>query len=75
MDKHAVVLLCCYYCRANGNICFWALYYKLRTAKILGKVQLTGKSQELPRKAASIKSQPKRNDIGFNFMSYKDLFS
>lgn len=71
VEKRATILLFWFYGRVNGNICSWALYRKLRTAEILGEVQLTGKSQELPRKAASTKSHP--NDVGFNFMSYKDL--
>lgn len=54
MDKHDSVLLLCYYCSIDGKTCFWAMYCAMQaknTAKVLGKVQLTGKSQELPRKA------------------------
>lgn len=78
MDKYALVLLFLllgYYCRINRSICFWAPNCKLRTAKTLSEDQLIGKSQELPRKTAPTKRQPKRDGTDFSFTSYEDLFS
>lgn len=46
MDKHAVVLLLCYYCRANGNICF------------LGTV-LEAKNSQNPRQSSVDREEPR----------------